>query len=172
MIRPVIPRPTSTHSRSMRTRGPAARGSDIERRSYDFRGATACSATACCRVTSASCSNATAKSSGYGILSVAAGEAHILNLCVDPGFRSHGYGERLLDECCFGRERRRCARSFLEVTAVERECAGSVQEERLLQGRQSPRPTTRREERRSLEDAAVLWQEADCADIPELNHVS
>jgi ribosomal-protein-alanine N-acetyltransferase len=34
---------------------------------------------------------------GYGILSVAAGEAHILNLCVDPEFRSMGYGERLLD---------------------------------------------------------------------------
>ena len=35
---------------------------------------------------------------GYAILSVAAGEAHILNLCVDPGFRGLGYGERLLDE--------------------------------------------------------------------------
>jgi ribosomal-protein-alanine N-acetyltransferase len=34
---------------------------------------------------------------GYGILSVAAGEAHILNLCVDPEYRSMGYGERLLD---------------------------------------------------------------------------
>ncbi len=35
---------------------------------------------------------------GYSILSVAAAEAHILNLCVDPGFRSLGYGERLLNE--------------------------------------------------------------------------
>ncbi len=35
---------------------------------------------------------------GYGILSVAAGEAHILNICVDPNSRSLGYGERLLDE--------------------------------------------------------------------------
>jgi ribosomal-protein-alanine N-acetyltransferase len=34
---------------------------------------------------------------GYAILSVAAGESHILNLCVDPGCRRHGYGERLLD---------------------------------------------------------------------------
>ena len=34
---------------------------------------------------------------GYGILSVAAGEAHILNLCVDPAHRAHGYGEMLLD---------------------------------------------------------------------------
>ena len=35
---------------------------------------------------------------GYSILSVAAAEAHILNLCVDPGFRNLGYGERLLNE--------------------------------------------------------------------------
>ncbi|MEM9208283.1 MAG: ribosomal protein S18-alanine N-acetyltransferase [Pseudomonadota bacterium] len=35
---------------------------------------------------------------GYSILSVAAAEAHILNLCVDPGYRSLGYGERLLNE--------------------------------------------------------------------------
>ncbi|MGB5629891.1 MAG: ribosomal protein S18-alanine N-acetyltransferase [Woeseiaceae bacterium] len=38
---------------------------------------------------------------GYGVLSVAAGEAHILNLCVDPALRSRGYGERLLDEMLF-----------------------------------------------------------------------
>lgn len=35
---------------------------------------------------------------GYSILSIAAGEAHVLNLCVDPMYRSLGYGERLLDE--------------------------------------------------------------------------
>lgn len=35
---------------------------------------------------------------GYTILSVAAAEAHILNLCVDPGFRGLGYGERLLNK--------------------------------------------------------------------------
>ena len=35
---------------------------------------------------------------GYGILSVAAGEAHILNLCIDPLYRGLGYGERLLED--------------------------------------------------------------------------
>ena len=35
---------------------------------------------------------------GYGILSIAAGEAHILNLCVATEFRGLGYGERLLDD--------------------------------------------------------------------------
>ncbi len=34
---------------------------------------------------------------GYAIMSVAAGEAHLLNLCVATGVRRCGYGRRLLD---------------------------------------------------------------------------
>jgi ribosomal-protein-alanine N-acetyltransferase len=33
---------------------------------------------------------------GYGIMSVAAGEAHLLNLCVSEDFRCRGVGRRLL----------------------------------------------------------------------------
>lgn len=33
---------------------------------------------------------------GYGVMSVGAGEAHILNLCVREEFRSVGFGRRLL----------------------------------------------------------------------------
>jgi ribosomal-protein-alanine N-acetyltransferase len=33
---------------------------------------------------------------GYGIMSVAAGEAHLLNLCVDEDYRCRGVGRRLL----------------------------------------------------------------------------
>ncbi len=33
---------------------------------------------------------------GYGVMSVGAGEAHILNLCVDSGFRCQGIGRRML----------------------------------------------------------------------------
>lgn len=33
---------------------------------------------------------------GYGILSIAAGEAHILNLCIGPAWRGQGLGRRLL----------------------------------------------------------------------------
>jgi len=33
---------------------------------------------------------------GYGILSVGAGEAHVLNLCVRPEYRCRGLGRRLL----------------------------------------------------------------------------
>ncbi len=34
---------------------------------------------------------------GYGVMSIGAGEAHILNLCVRPEFRSIGFGRKLLD---------------------------------------------------------------------------
>ncbi|KAB7622817.1 ribosomal-protein-alanine N-acetyltransferase [Alkalilimnicola sp. S0819] len=33
---------------------------------------------------------------GYAVMSCAAGEAHLLNLCVDPDFQSRGLGGRLL----------------------------------------------------------------------------
>lgn len=52
---------------------------------------------------------------GYSILSVADGEAHILNLCVDPEFRSLGYGERLLDEILFRARSASVREIFLEV---------------------------------------------------------
>jgi len=34
---------------------------------------------------------------GYGMLSVAVGEAHLLNLCVDPDMQGAGYGNQMLD---------------------------------------------------------------------------
>jgi [ribosomal protein S18]-alanine N-acetyltransferase len=52
---------------------------------------------------------------GHGIMSLGAGEAHILNLCVDPDFRCRGVGARLLRHLL---ERSRAARmsdAFLEV---------------------------------------------------------
>lgn len=33
---------------------------------------------------------------GYGIMTVAANECHILNLCIAPGFQRQGYGRSLL----------------------------------------------------------------------------
>ena len=33
---------------------------------------------------------------GYGVLSTGAGEAHILNVCVDPAMQGQGHGRRLL----------------------------------------------------------------------------
>ncbi len=53
--------------------------------------------------------------SGYSILSVAAGEAHILNLCIDPEYRALGYGERLLDELLYRARSASVREIFLEV---------------------------------------------------------
>ena len=52
---------------------------------------------------------------GYAILSVAAGEAHILNICVAPTWRSLGYGERLLNEILFRARVASVREIFLEV---------------------------------------------------------
>jgi len=71
---------------------------DIERRSYDlpwshgvFRD---------CLLAGYSCIVLDHLSAvvGYGILSIAAGEAHILNLCISSEFRGLGFGERILDD--------------------------------------------------------------------------
>jgi len=52
---------------------------------------------------------------GYSILSVAAGEAHILNLCVDPNARALGYGDRLLEEILIRAKGAAVKQVFLEV---------------------------------------------------------
>ena len=52
---------------------------------------------------------------GYGILSIAAGEAHILNLCLSPAFRGLGYGERILDDIVKRAHYAEVATIFLEV---------------------------------------------------------
>ncbi|MDN5781805.1 MAG: ribosomal protein S18-alanine N-acetyltransferase [Luteimonas sp.] len=52
---------------------------------------------------------------GYGVLSVAADEAHVLNLCIDPRMQGHGLGRRLLRallKLAYGHGARRM---FLEV---------------------------------------------------------
>lgn len=72
--------------------------SDIERLSYEF--AWSHGVFRDCLLAGYSCivlQHGTAVV-GYGILSIAAGEAHILNLCVASEFRGLGYGERILDD--------------------------------------------------------------------------
>ena len=51
----------------------------------------------------------------YGILSMAAGEAHVLNVCVAPAFRRQGYGVMLLNEMIQIARDARIRRIFLEV---------------------------------------------------------
>jgi ribosomal-protein-alanine N-acetyltransferase len=90
---------------------------------------------------------------GYGILSIAAGEAHILNLCVDPLFRALGYGTRLLNEIL---ERARIAEVrevYLEVRPSNSSALSLYRKKGFRQIANRPAYYQAREGR---EDAAVL----------------
>ncbi len=52
---------------------------------------------------------------GYGIMSVGAGESHILNLCIRPEARGHGHGRVLLDHLLEVARKDHAALTFLEV---------------------------------------------------------
>jgi len=89
--------------------------SDIERRSYDFPWSHGVFRD--CLLAGYQCVvlDRDGEVAGYGILSVAAGEAHILNICVDRTYRSMGYGDRLLDEILFRARTSSVKQVFLEV---------------------------------------------------------
>lgn len=57
---------------------------------------------------------------GYGVLSVASGEAHILNLCVAPPEQGRGYGRRILARLLDLARWHRADRVFLEVRPSNR----------------------------------------------------
>ncbi|HEY0659792.1 MAG TPA: ribosomal protein S18-alanine N-acetyltransferase [Lysobacter sp.] len=52
---------------------------------------------------------------GYFLLSLAAGEAHVLNVCVAPELQGHGYGRKLLHALLRIARGRGAERVFLEV---------------------------------------------------------
>lgn len=52
---------------------------------------------------------------GYGVVSLAAGEAHVLNLCVAPERQGRGWGRQLLRALVKLARERRAERVFLEV---------------------------------------------------------
>ena len=89
--------------------------SDIERRSYEFPWSHGVFRD--CLLAGYHCMvlERDNRVAGYGILSIAAGEAHILNLCVDPKYRSHGYGEYLLDAILAQSRSAHVREIFLEV---------------------------------------------------------
>ena len=90
---------------------------------------------------------------GYAILSVAAGEAHILNLCIDPALRSHGYGERLLDDILFRARTSSVREIFLEVRPSNSNALALYEKKGFYQVANRPAYYQAREGR---EDAAVL----------------
>jgi ribosomal-protein-alanine N-acetyltransferase len=52
---------------------------------------------------------------GYGIMAVALGECHLLNLCIDPRYQGHGLGRRLLRHLLDIARGHRAERAYLEV---------------------------------------------------------
>lgn len=52
---------------------------------------------------------------GYFLMSLAAGEAHVLNICVAPERQGHGHGRRLLRSLMHLARSRGAQRVFLEV---------------------------------------------------------
>ena len=52
---------------------------------------------------------------GYGVMSLGAGEAHILNVCVSEQFRCVGFGRRLLEHLLERASAAGVAEAFLEV---------------------------------------------------------
>lgn len=52
---------------------------------------------------------------GYGLMSVGAEEAHILNCCIDPKQRRHGYGKRILQHLLHLAKQEKVKTVFLDV---------------------------------------------------------
>lgn len=52
---------------------------------------------------------------GYGILSVAAGEAHIMNICIAQDFHRRGYGQKMLNHLLLLAGKSNVTITYLEV---------------------------------------------------------
>lgn len=57
---------------------------------------------------------------GHGILSVAAGESHLLNVCINPDYQGNGFGRILVEHMLYRARQRHAARVFLEVRPSNR----------------------------------------------------
>ena len=127
--------------------------SDIERRSYDFPWSHGVFRD--CLLAGYHCIvlDRSGGVAGYAILSIAAGEAHILNLCVDPKYRQLGYGEKLLDAVLAQAAGAEVREIFLEVRPSNRKAIALYEKKGFRQVASRPAYYQAREGR---EDAAVL----------------
>ena len=150
MIRAMAESPTSV--RNM-THDDLTMVSDIERRSYEFPWSHGVFRD--CLLAGYKCIVLLREDqvAGYGILSIAAGEAHILNLCVEPEFRSMGYGERLLDTLLSQARASTVQEVLLEVRPSNRTALALYRKKGFYQVANRPAYYQSHEGR---EDAAVL----------------
>ena len=66
---------------------------------------------------------------GYGVLSCAAAEAHVLNICVAPEHQGHGHGRRILRRLVDLSRWRMVERVFLEVRPTNPKAIALYQDE-------------------------------------------
>jgi ribosomal-protein-alanine N-acetyltransferase len=150
MITPMAEPPTTVREMN---HDDLAMVSDIERRSYEFPWSHGVFRD--CLLAGYQCLTLIRdeRVAGYAILSVAAGEAHILNLCVDPDIRSLGYGEQLLDELLYRARSASVLEIFLEVRPTNKTAIALYRKKGFHQVAARPAYYQANEGR---EDAAVL----------------
>ncbi len=61
---------------------------------------------------------------GFGIVAFAKNRAHIMNMCVAPGYRRRGLGRRILLHLLGVARHRHCRRAWLEVRRANRPAIG------------------------------------------------
>ena len=93
---------------------------------------------------------------GYGVLSVAAGEAHVLNLCIDPALQGRGHGRHLLRALVHLARGRGARQLFLEVRPSNRGALALYESEGFNEIGRRPRYYPARGGR---EDALVMAME-------------
>jgi len=158
MITPIREAPTRIRSMA---RDDLALVSDIERRSYEFPWSHGVFRD--CLLAGYSCIVIERDDTvaGYSILSIAAGEAHILNLCIEPNLRQLGYAERLLEEVLAYARRADVGEIFLEVRPSNEAALALYRKKGFRQIAYRPAYYQAREGR---EDAAVLTRVLKPAD--------
>lgn len=90
---------------------------------------------------------------GYFLMSLGAGEAHVLNICVAPEQQGHGHGRRLLRSLLHLARSRGAQRVFLEVRPSNRHAIRLYEEEGFNEIGRRPRYYPARDGR---EDAIVM----------------
>ncbi|WP_407060997.1 ribosomal protein S18-alanine N-acetyltransferase [Agrilutibacter solisilvae] len=93
---------------------------------------------------------------GYFLMSIAAGEAHVLNVCVAPELQGQGHGRRLLQALVQIARGRGAARIFLEVRPSNIGAIGLYHREGFNEIGRRPRYYPARDGR---EDALVMAME-------------
>jgi [ribosomal protein S18]-alanine N-acetyltransferase len=96
----------------------------IERRSYDFPWSVGVFSDCLCVGYCCWTLVAGKDLAGYGIMTVAARECHILNICVDPAYRRQGYAGALLGRLLESAVAHRAKIAYLEVRPSNRGALG------------------------------------------------